>query len=700
MATNETGPGYEFLRPLVTGWLGKIDLAKTARKSWLETARECRQFYSAATGFMWDPRYRHKFWDNKVSPRFRITIAKAFEAVAQFGPMLYASNPQRNVTPRRPLEIDPAMFGDLNMDPAAAQMFQMTQMQIAAQAVQDKMQAELWRRYLNYTPNEQPGGGLKENSIMAINRSLITGRGCLWVEPYQMPGSDNMLTGCFDDASENILFDPDATSPRDAKWIARQCTHPTWQVAREYGIDEEKLKKAATAETYWSQGERYGDDLATMRRRAGQTFDLITYYKIWSKGGPGARLTGVVTGIKDHLEEVVGDYAYIVVAQNVPYPLNSPSDQFQTATDADVQQMFRWPIPFWRDDRWPVALLDLYPSDTTPYPIPLISTGLGELKFLNTMISHMANRIWSSSRDFLVGMQSAIDELEAKIKTGEDQSFIGIRDIHGDINKVLTILQQPQTNLDVWKIMEAVMELFEKRTGLTDLLYGMPAGGAQSRTAEDAATKRQQMSIRPEYLADRVEDWQTDAARMEMLVAATYLEPQDLTPIMGQTGAMLWQNLVMAKPIDAVMRETDVTVAAGSVRKPNKDRDIANINQGLQVLGPLLNTYAQRTGDSEPINAMIKEFGEAIDDDQIASLRLGPFMPPPPPPMPMAPPGPGGPPAGPVGAEGPPPQAGPPGPPPGPQGPPPGIPPAVLARMMAGPPPTNGQPVGVPVGVQ
>jgi hypothetical protein len=68
-------------------------------------------------GFMWQTDFLKKYVGEMVSPRFKITIAKAFELVALFGPTLYWRNPTRLVKPRKKLELDPAVFGGL--DPTA-----------------------------------------------------------------------------------------------------------------------------------------------------------------------------------------------------------------------------------------------------------------------------------------------------------------------------------------------------------------------------------------------------------------------------------------------------------------------------------------------------------------------------------------------------------------------------------------------------
>ena len=76
---DEMPEGLEFLRPLVSGWLGKIELSKKSRSKWTEIADECMMFYSRSAAAMWDNNYSKKFWKGVPSPKFRITINKAYE---------------------------------------------------------------------------------------------------------------------------------------------------------------------------------------------------------------------------------------------------------------------------------------------------------------------------------------------------------------------------------------------------------------------------------------------------------------------------------------------------------------------------------------------------------------------------------------------------------------------------------------------
>lgn len=699
-------PDYDLdnvLRPLVTGWLGKIEQAIKHKKPFTDIAEQCTAFFSADTGFMWEPKFRKKFLNTSTSPRFRMTMSKAFELVALFGPTLYWRNPTRTVTPRRQVPLPEHIFGEENMAEMqqmeeqlngqmqqlqqqmqqgqqqlqqmqqqmqdsqmaasqgdqqasqslqqmmqqsqqiqqqvgqaqqqtqqlqqqmqqlkpqfdmvhqAQQLFQQSQVEAKFRKITDSTRANLIEKWLNYTPNEQPGGGLAQHAEMAITEALVKGRGVLWVQPYTQPQSKMNLTGSFYDSVDNLFIDPDAERLEDAKWIAKREVKPVWEVERDYGLKPGTLEDKANLESAESQGGRLGDDMASLHRQQGKTFDLIVHWKIWSKGGVGARLSGVKTELKNQFDKTVGDYAYLCVAANVPWPLNAPPEKFQKAKNDEVKKLFSWPVPYWQDGRWPCAILDFYPKPRSIWPIAPLAPGLGELAFMNVVISHLANRIWSSSRDFVAVLKSAEEEVTKAIKKGEDLAIIPLNEVHQDIKRVVSFLQQPQTNFDIWRILEQVMQLFERRTGLTELMAGMTQ--TQSRSAEDVATKREQMQIRPDHMSQKVESWMSELAKMEKFCARWRVRPEDVVDLLGKSGAMLWQKLISSQDPAVVLRELDATVEAQSARKPNKARETQNIQQAMQTLFPVLDKHADSTADTAPLNKLLTIWGEATDFD-------------------------------------------------------------------------------------
>jgi len=85
----------------------------------------------------------------------------------------------------------------------------------------------------------------------------------------------------------------------------------------------------------------------------------------------------------------------------------------------------------------------------------------------------------------------------------------------------------------------------------------------------------------------------------------------------------------MKQSLESIVFELDVRIEAGSIRKPNRERDIANVNSAVQVWQPILVQYGQLTGDFQPINHLSKLWAKAYDMD-----AKGFQLQPPPPPQP------------------------------------------------------------------
>ncbi len=656
--------GKNPLKMICDGWLGKIRRAIEIKAPWQDIADECMAFFSASTGFLWDSAYKHKFWDpgdGAVNPKFKLTIAKAFELVAIFGPVLYWRNPIRTATPREPIALDEdlqlmlmgadpswyrmvqqamAQFQQQDQQPGQQQQEMPPELQQASQMVQQIQQqlqqqqqqqatdmtrrrgiGALMERYLNWTPHELD---LHRHAEVAITEALVKGRSVLWSEPYQPPGTDRLMVGSFWDSVDNLQIDPDAESLDEAWWIAKRCTRPIWSVERAAKLRPGSLRGLAHYESANAQGERMGDDMADSTRARGDADDLMVFWKIWSRCGPGSKLTGVHPALKEQLEKVVGDYAYLEIAEGIPFPLNLAGQRIMKASSDEVKKAFSWPTPHWRDGKWPMEVLDFYPVPRKVWPLAPLAPGLGELKAINVLMSHLCSRVWMSSRDFIAVLDSVADSVEDVISKGEDLSFLRLTSAVDDVNKAVQFLQQPETRLDYYKLLNWLFELFDKRTGLTELAYGLSPGRTQDRTATGAQIKQQNMSVRPDHMAAKVEGWMTNVALREALTVRWWIEGRDVEDLLGAAGAKAWDTLIVNTEVERTVRDIDFRLEAGTAKKPNRDRDVANINEAFPMLGPILQGREQMTGDYAPINALIEKWGKAVEMDTSAMQSQAP----------------------------------------------------------------------------
>lgn len=594
------------LKAVVAHWVTKLEHARAHKKKvYQDDADECMSFYHGPRS--WDDLMGGKlgmFSDEILAdPTFKMSVNKAFELVTIFGPALYYQNPVRTITPRNPVEVPMEFFPD----PYMAQAIYMQQQQ---QMMTDGMRATVLESYLNWTPVECDLAG---ETRASIEEALIKGRGCLWTELETPPGTSFRVVKSAFDSSDNLFVDPDAPSLAKATWIARRCVHPVWQVERDYGIAPGTLR--GNQESQAIQSEIAGNDDSQFDRKRGLTNDLLVYWKIYSKMGVGGRLSGINKSFRGPLE-MFGDYCYLVVAKDVPFPLNLPPDvQAQVGQEGLPEQIFdrvAWPTPFWAHDGWPVSELDFHRVPNSPWPMSHLKAGLGELKFLNWAHSFLAGKVRNTCRDFIAIKKSVGEEIKTAILEGRDLTLLEIEEAHGTISELVQFLSHPEVNGDIWQVIAAVESNFDKRVGLNELMYG-EQGQTQIRSAQEASIRNQNMSVRPDDMSKVVEAWMTEVAVKEAVCARYHLQSPDISPVLGELAGSLWDQFIASQDLNEVTRQLDYRIEAGSTKRPNKETQNAQMTEGMQVLLPVFQTYAQMTGDMMPMNNLIADWCKSRD---------------------------------------------------------------------------------------
>lgn len=638
------------LNPLCKRWMEKIRLAKEFKKVMFQNdADEAMKFFTCGKELheaMWqrnktENRVPHDDEEDMPAPRFRIVVGKVAELVELFGPTLYHRNPDI-VVESKTLEIPNEMLFPL-IPQETVQQAQMAAQQAGQQfdmnslippdpdENKNKLISKLLAYYLNYIQREN---NKKTESRRAIDEALIKGMGLLWTEVFEtFPGGPS-LVGSFYDTVDNLLIDPDAETMDEAWWIARRRVQPYWEVADKFNLDEDYLKERyAQHESLNAQAESVGSKTADDKRKVGKTNDLIEYWEIYSKMGFGQRLKDTPDVDDDDPEERAmyetlrkfGDNVFIAVADRVPYPLNFHTNHLHELTgekDEEVlDQMHEekledvsWPIPFWADSTWPFTAIQFHEVPNNPWPMSHIKPGLGYLKFLNWVMSFLINKIRVSARSVAATMKATGEEIVQRLFSGKDFEVLELEGNLGadsDINKLVSFLKMPDVQTDVWKIIESVMDLFDKATGLTEIMYGAPGG---MRSAEEARVKQGNASVRSDDMANKVEDALSDVARKEAMAARWLLEEKSLKPVLGQRGVSLWMQFVATTEIQTVAREFNYRVEAGSAKKPNKDSQAQIVTQMIQVIPPLLQ-LASNPQFLPLINLLIDKAAEANDWD-------------------------------------------------------------------------------------
>jgi len=634
---------------LTQTWVKKLNAAVKYKRSFAEDAKEAAMFFDGETNWMWRDSYARgeKGYNASIAPpNFRMQVNKVFELLDIYGAVMYHRNPTRTVSVMEYPDLPPETLGiqmQPGMDPS---MMPPEQLQIVQMAAQEYANKELRRgtallleKYLNWTPQEL---NLKLQGQKWVREALMKGMGVMWTEMVTLETSGDgsrpptRMVGSFYDTIDNFLMDPDWDNMDDILWCARKCVMPLEQVAEEFDIPEEELRKHNQA----------GRDIKLDREPRGKkekdkienTNELVTYYKIWSKCGMGDRFKNAP---KEHrgVFDQLGRHCYIVVCEGLDYPLNMKPSDMEYLNEGPEAQMpqellakVAWPIPFYCDPQgWPFTPLWFHWKPGYAYPISHIRPAIGELRLLNWAMSFAATRI-ATSCETMIAVQKAADQtIKDQILAPSEGGFkiIELSELLGrGVGDIMSVFQLPQVTRDLWEIITAVADLFAQRTGLSELVYGYTR--SSFRSASEATIKQENVSVRPDNMANQLEDAMSLLARREALAARWLLEPEDVLPVLGPVGAIGWQKTVQQADLVGLTRDYIYRVEAGSARKPNKATRVEQMQMSVQTLGPIVSGLVG-AGIVEPYNALMRDWANSLDIDAT------PYMIPPPPP-PAAPP--------------------------------------------------------------
>lgn len=651
---DSVNPSHRY-SPLVNRWMQAIKAAKEhKKKEFDDVADEARNFFDGPANYMWKEMTRMAqesqnegfLSGESMLPQFRFSNNRMFDAVAMFGPALYHQNPTIAVTSRPPLSVSidtfyghdeqasqllqmiPQMQQGLIGDEKLMEMAIMLQEQYETAVNQmDRMKiirddhAIILQELSNYYQKETNKHAEARN---AINEAIVTGLGLLEPIVVESPAGGPKIIGSQFLSNRDLLVDPDACYWRDVTWIAIRRLSPVNVTEKIFGLPPGSLKgkhvtNTALAGKSGKDAKRDGDG-----RMTGKSHDMIEYYDVYSKNGGGHQLK--MTSSQKPLVDIeqLGDFTYLAVCPTCHYPLNlGPDAQIIDEMTGEVSEeaLIRtsWPAPFWddvmSDGGWPIARLTFYSNPVKTWPISMCKPVLPEMKFINWCMSFLADGVAAGSKIYTAVMKHAAEDIRQQLADGRGPfTLIELEQIHGvkSINELVSFLQAPSFNYDIWKMIEAVNLEIDKRLGLTELAYGL--GSRQMRSAAEAQYKQNNINVRPDDMASRVEDWLSVSATREIQLLRWVGGFDDVAPIVGPIAAHVFETQILTEDVSTLTREYSFRVEAGTARKPNKDTRITQLTELSQYFLPA-SQQALQMGIARPFNAFIEDLARAMDMD-------------------------------------------------------------------------------------
>lgn len=596
------------LKWLCDNWLALFDeAAKIRHEQFGQWAEECERFYDTTPNWMWrqvNARGPNGYLSGSDAPRptFQMTINRVFEAVALFGPAMLQRYPQVTVTPIDYPFIPPEMLGIQPESPEYEAVVYQQQQTNGVKAVT----SELLAHYLNWVQVET---GKKTHARRSITGALTTGLGILFNELYSPPGASIQYPRSRHISWRQLLKDPDAKLAEDVQWICIEWKVPVNKAEERFGLPPGTLK--GHLQSVQSQQSGRGRRDAKKNDDTG-SFDILHYFELYSKNGAGDKLKRTGKSAPYDLSQL-GNYVRLAFAKNVPFPLNlHPS-----ITDPEqILAACEWPAPLWLDDAdgkgWPISELMYYDKDSCVWPVSLFKPVIGPMRFVNWVMSFMADKVAANAHDYIAISKAAAKDVRDQLlnQTGPVKMIELSETLGVDINKIITRLQQSPPSVEVFRMAADMMEIIDKGTGLTELVYGLT--GSQMRSATEAGMRNDRVSVRPDDMADKTDDWYSEAAMKEMAIAAALLDAEDVAPVLGPFATPVFERQILAAHPEQIMRDFSYRIAAGSARKPNKTMILQGLNDFGRVAAPVMQQMAV-AGIMGPWNAFAMDVAKALD---------------------------------------------------------------------------------------
>jgi len=595
----------EMLATTVSLWTKQIELCKkakkrqfgdTAEKLWGFLGKSFEELYPGDTGAHFKPRYN---------------LSKQFIDVMI--PHIYERMPHRLATPRRP--------------PMPQEILElMPEIENARFAVdrQDQLRAWLATWFLNYTSGEF---NLDRESLTALPEALVKGRGILFHEMIDAPAG--LIPGSTFMSVDDLLIDADAVRYHEANFIIRRRDVPAWRLEQQTGIPRAKLRSVARGR---SNQQTATDEATGASGEAQKKADVCEVWEIFSRMGLGHKFPDwpkekEAEAVGAALEQL-GPNVHLLIMPGLEYPLNLVPERIQGATTDELREMLRWPIEFYEETHnpWPFSPLDFGPNPDNPWASSPLEAGLPMQVFIDHMYSWLMTRIKATSRTLYVVSESLQEDFKQAMESGLDQEMSMYTGKPGeDINKLLYVLQYPPVNLDVWKILEMVEQAFQRLTGLEPLLGGSEPDRA-FRSATEVNVRQENVTNRPGEMKETVKSWLSAAASKEAQAARLEVHPDTISRIVGEPlgpseedpeavyGPLsrTWLELMYTDdPADAAA-DLAFSTEAGVSRRKDKAKQLEDMTQIVQTVGPQHFEYGKLTGDFERYNGIMEMISEAL----------------------------------------------------------------------------------------
>lgn len=347
--------------------------------------------------------------------------------------------------------------------------------------------AAVLEAYGNYTARESK---LSKQQRRAIDEAIIYGRGCM-VQTY-IP--ERGLVTSKHLSSLDLVFDPDFPELEEARWIAYKTTEPLRETKR-------RISKRQSWRLKGLSKPREGEEVKG-------SAELVEYWTVLSKMG---------LGIPSLDESRQSDFVRLEIVEDHEFPLFVGD----------------WEVPFYLDHDWPLSYWDPIEPLGRPWPDNIAGQVLPSQQAIDLLTSARLEAAKNRDRLIVFTDASVLDRTATeRFRSGGAATMIPVcLDAGRTLQDSLYVpnFGEGSRTADVERAYHESQ--IETTTGVNELLTGEALSGPKDRSATASQIRAQGVGARLADLQQKVQEFTTDAARKEAIIARLVLSEEDVEPV-------------------------------------------------------------------------------------------------------------------------------------------------------------------------
>ena len=401
------------------------------------------------------------------------------------------------------------------------------------------------------------------------------------------------IAGVLHRCAEDVLIDPDATCPEDAKWVAWRSHVNIWAARHEYEQPSMVSDQAHAAEA----GEK------TEGIAPAPEDETVEVWEVWCRADAINFMDANTNSARNKVVDALPDDAPAALK----YMTEEGNRVFHVSLrHGEILSDKPWPFILDHDmlPIWPVYLEE---STNKVLPESPLKPAMGLQRALNTIFTFLTTQAYTTARiKYAVEKTIAQDEKAMKgLKSAEVGTGIGV---DGGGMTGITPINMGQLNIAMIQLLKETNAFFDQITGYNEMFGGMQGARSaaeavirEDRAQTNTSTMRQAFETGLKRIIRSM--WQVSMSTLKAAKVANIVGREEMGYVNPETGEVDDDDAKNTVPINwpyedfkpaDIRRENFIEYVINSTQRSNPQQEAQDLRGLIQDVIGLIGTYTQQ----------------------------------------------------------------------------------------------------------